>query len=383
MIDDFVSRSGLLGRTVGTSTSVALAASVLETGTPAYIDGFATARTPDGGTIAMLGWHNALLAVTAVPGALPPVTAGSVNIVDAAYTDDGPIEILSRPDVDEIIVVHGTCNLLPVPQSPDNFSTVGFLSLARRGERIRAASLARTGVDPELFWRDVIDSENPTRREWKTRHVMPTVALSNLFAFEHEPGLLSIWRDYGYMRAFDVMAPTLIHPAEGDSSENLRRDLRNRLAELSDLITGTRQAAWSLENWVNRVSPVELGPVHRRNPPETSPMNVETDLIALRQLKTLIADQVTRRLQMVQNAEKVYRSGLSKWPGDAVPRPRFSGWFLGYEKHGFSFDNISPIDPTGNGSVNPWLETIGFDTGLEAAAATPPSFDMTLFNPLP
>lgn len=383
LIDDFISRSGLQGRTVGTSTGVALAASMLESGEPAYIDGFATARTTSGGTIGTLGWRDSLLAVTAVPGAMAPVTAGAVNLVDAAYTDIGPLEILQRRDVDDIIVVHGTCNLLPRVQAPDNFSTVGFLTLARRGERVRAASLALTGVEPDRFWQELIDAQDGTRRRWKTRHIMPTIALSNLYAFEHEPGLLSIWRDYGYMRAFDVMAPTLIHSGEDEGSENLRRYLRNRLAVLSDLITGTREAAWRLESFINKVLPVELGAASRRNPPQVSLTNDGSDLVALRQLKTLICNQVQRRLQMVQLAEKVYRSSVSKWPGDAVPRPRFSTWFFEYEQHGYSFDNISPVDPTGMGRVNPWLETGGFTTNNGVPAATTPSIAAALFNQLP
>jgi hypothetical protein len=212
---------------------------------------------------------------------------------------------------------------------------------------------------------------------------MPTIALSNLYAFEHEPGLLSIWRDYGYMRAFDVMAPTLIHSGEDEDSENLRRDLRNRLAVLSDLITGTREAAWRLESFINKVLPVELGAANRRNPPQVSLTNDGSDLVALRQLKTLICNQVQRRLQLVQLAEKVYRSSVSKWPGDAVPQPRFSTWFLEYEQHGYSFDNISPVDPTSMGRVNPWLETGGFIMNNPVPAATPPSIAAALFNQLP
>lgn len=383
LIDDFIMRAGLQGRTVGTSTGVALAASMLETGEPCYIDGFAYARTTSGGTIGSLGWRDSLLGVTAVAGALAPVTAGSVNIVDAAYTDVGPIEILQRKDVDEIVVVHSTCNLLPRVQPPDSFGTVGFLSLARRGERVRSASLAVTGVEPDRFWKELIDQQDGTRRRWKTRHVMPTIALSHLYAFEHEPGLLSIWRDYGYMRAFDVMAPTLVHPGEDDESEDLRRDLRDRLAMLSDLITGTREQAWRLECLINKVAPVELGPIDRRNPPQVSMANDGSDLLALRKLKELIASQVRRRLQVVQLAEKVYRSTTSKWPGDAVPRPRFLTWFTEYEGHGYTFDNIQPIDPTGMMRVNPWLETNGFLVNNGVPAATAPTVAPTLFNPLP
>jgi hypothetical protein len=212
---------------------------------------------------------------------------------------------------------------------------------------------------------------------------MPTIALSHLYAFEHEPGLLSIWRDYGYMRAFDVMAPTLIHPGEDEYSEDLRRDLRNRLAVSSDLITGSREQAWRLECLINEVSPVELGPIDRRHPPEVSSANDGADLLALRQLKSLIAGQVARRLQMVQLAEKVYRSSVSRWPGDAVPRPRFSTWFTEYEGHGYTFDNIQPIDPTGMMRVNPWLATNGFLVNDAVPAATPPSVAAALFNPLP
>jgi predicted acylesterase/phospholipase RssA len=384
MIDDFITGVGLSNRTVGTSTGVALGCSMLESGEPAYIDGFASARTTTGGTIGTLGWRDSLLAVSAVPGALAPVTAGSVNLVDAAYTDIGPLEILQRRDVDEIIVVHATCNVLPRVPAPDNFSTVGFLSLSRRGERVRSASLALTGVNPDYFWQDLIEQQAPgSRRRWKIRHVMPTIALQHLYAFEHEPGLLSIWRDYGYMRAFDVMAPTLIHPGEDADSEDLRRTLRNNLALTSDLITGTREAAWRLETLINKILPVELGPAQRRVQAQVALSNDGEDLKALRQLKALIASQVTRRLQMVQFAEKAYRSPVAKWPGDAVPRPRFSTWFTEFEQHGYLFDNIQSIDPTGMGRVNPWLETNGFARNDAVPAATAPSVTAALFNPLP
>src|SRR5262249_23011119 len=156
-------------------------------------------------------------------------------------------------------------------------------SLARRGERVRSASLALTGIDPDRFWRQLIDEQDGTRRRWKTRHVMPTLALTHLYAFDHEPGLNAIWRDYGYMRAFDVVAPTLIQRGEDEESEDLRRDLRNGLPLLSDLITGTRSQAWRLECFINKVAPVELGPIDRRNPPQTSMANDGADLLALRQ----------------------------------------------------------------------------------------------------
>jgi hypothetical protein len=383
MIDDFVVRSGLQGRTVGTSTGVALAASVMETGEPAYVDGFATARTAGGGTIGALGWRDALLAVTAVPGAMPPITIGSINVIDASFSDAGPLEILQRRDVDEIVVVHATCNLLPRATGADNFSTVGFLSLARRGQRMRSASLELTGVEPDIYWQDAIAAQDPGRRRWTTRHVMPTIALANLYAFEHEPGLLAIWRDYGYLRAFDVMAPTLVHPGEDDASEGLRRTFRDALAELSDLITGARESAWRLEQRINRVRPVEAGPIDRRNPPTTVLVNVPDDLVSLRQLKLTIRGLVQRRLELVRTVEHTYRSAVSSWPGDAVPRSRFQSWFADYERHGYAFDNITPVDPTGAGRVTPWRETLGFTGGGTVPAAPAPTFDLTLLTPLP
>ena len=57
--------------------------------------------------------------------------------------------------------------------------------------------------------------------------------------------------------------------------------------------------------------------------------------------------------------------------------------FLEYEQHGYAFDNIVPVDPTGMGLVNPWLETGGFTTNNGVPAAPPPSIAAALFNPLP
>lgn len=380
LIDDFISRVGLTNRTVGTPVSVALAASILETGEPAFIDGFAAARTARGGTIATLGWRNALLAVTAVPGATAPITAG-VNLADASLTDGGPIEVLQRRDVDEILVIHSTCNVLPQVKAPDSLSTVGFLSLARRAERVRSASLAITGVEPDHFWPTAEAGSAPRPR---VRHVMPTISLSNLYAFESEPGLMAIWRDYGYLRAFDVLAPTLIHPGEDAESEGLRARLRDDLAVLSDLIVGTRESAWRLEQRLNRVLPVDAGPEDRRSPPEVHITNHPDDLLALRKLKRLVRSLVVRRLELVRRAHQVYRGPLSSWPGDAVPRGRVEAWYGQFERHGYLMDNIAPIDPTGAGRRNPWLQTGGFSTGQNVPAETaPPSLDATLFQPLP
>jgi hypothetical protein len=134
---------------------------------------------------------------------------------------------------------------------------------------------------------------------------------------------------------------------------------------------------------INKILPVELGPAQRRVQAPVALSNDGEDLKALRQLKALIASQVTRRLQMAQFAEKAYRSPVAKWPGDAVPRPRFSTWFTEFEQHGYQFDNIRSIDPTGMGRVNPWLETNGFARNDAVPAATTPSVAAALFNPLP
>jgi hypothetical protein len=71
------------------------------------------------------------------------------------------------------------------------------------------------------------------------------------------------------------------------------------------------------------------------------------------------------------------------WPGDGVPRPRFSTWFTEYEGHGYLMDNISAVDLTGMMRVNPWLATNGFLVNDGVPAATPPSVAASLFNPLP
>jgi hypothetical protein len=50
-----------------------------------------------------------------------------------------------------------------------------------------------------------------------------TVDLTGMDAFVADNGLIAIWSDYGYVRAFDVVAPTVLLPDESqrDSRETL------------------------------------------------------------------------------------------------------------------------------------------------------------------
>lgn len=66
--------------------------------------------------------------------------------------------------------------------------------------------------------------------------------------------------------------------------------------------------------------PAELVPVNRRNPPQVTLTNSGDDLVSSRQLKTLICNEVRRRLELVKTVEKVYRSSVSTWTGGYVLR---------------------------------------------------------------
>ena len=116
---------------------------------------------------------------------------------------------------------------------------------------------------------------------------MPVVDVVVLF--EVEPGLLRINKDYGWLRAADVLA---------ESDDAIRADM----ADATHAIVEARREAWRLEEWLwvrNRVDGTEAG-----------------TMALVRERKERVRELVDRRKQL----------------GFPVPEG-CEEWWLGYETH--------------------------------------------------
>lgn len=382
LFDDLVQRLGLVGRTIGTPVSMALGAAHLEEGRPVYFGNFGNLNDARGRTIqsSSAGFENVLKAVSAIPGAMAPQVVGGATVADTTSVDYAPLEPLHRMGVDEIYAVHATLNVLTTPPAGASFNSAGFLTVMRRAERIRDASAVLTAGDPFVYWRD--DDAPATTvgsLRARVRHIVPTLSLPLLNAFDFEPGLRAIWQDYGYMRAFDVLAPLKLHPVESADVGTKRTEIRNLLAASSDLITGLRAACWRLEHRLNKARDVALGFSNRREGERLSPVLDVADLERLRVLKRAIATAVTERLALVRRTHQFEPAAV--FPGAAVPTSRFASWHAGYERHPWTFSFLAHVDPTGGGAVTPWQAIVGFSIGSSVAAATAPTVDPVLLTP--
>ncbi len=382
LFDDLVQRLGLVNRTVGTPVSVALGAAHLESGRPVYFGNFGNLRDARGSTIqtTSAGFGNILRAVSAIPGAMPPQVVAGATVADTTSVDYAPLEPLHQLGVDEIYAVHATLNVLATPAPGDSFNSAGFLTLLRRAERMRDATAALTAADPFIYWRsDDSPQTNIGQLPARVRHIVPTLSLPLLNAFDYEPGLADVWRDYGYLRAFDVLAPLKLFPVESPQTNANRVDLRNRLAASSDVITGLRAACWKLEHRLNRARDVSLGFSNRREGERVSPVTDTADLELLRVMKRAIATAISDRLQLVRRTHQFQLSAI--FPGAAVPPARFTTWYRRYERHPWTFTFLAHVDPTGAGDSTPWLEIVGFTIGSSVAAAAEPTVDPVLLTP--
>jgi predicted acylesterase/phospholipase RssA/peptidoglycan hydrolase-like protein with peptidoglycan-binding domain len=387
LFDDLVQRLNLQNRTIGNPIHVALGAAALEPGEPVYFGGFGNLMSSRGTTLSSRspGWGAILSATSAIPGAMAPTKLANLNIVDTTIADYAPLEPLHRLGVDEIICVHATLTTLASPEPPVNFDEAGFLTVVRRAERVRSAAGARTAIDPFVYWRtDDSPATAVGRLPARVRHVVPTMVLPLLNAFDYEPGLADIWQDYGYMRAFDVLAPLQIFPTESPDSDRKRRELRNLLANTSDLITATREMCWDLEHALNQARAVSAGFTNQRVGRLVVTLQSLGDMERLRTMKRTIAQLLTRRLQLVRDSYRLNPGAM--FPGAAVPAGRYTRWFQGYERHPWSFGNLNHTDPAGGTDENPWMTISGFNDPQFASminAAAAPVVNAALLTPGP
>lgn len=381
LFDDLLGRLGLMNTTISSPISVSLGAARLESGEPVYFGNFGNLRDARGTSIGSAGFGDILRAVSAIPGAMAPRVVAGATIIDTTSVDYAPLEPLHQLGVDEIYTVHSTMNVLASAAPGQSFNDAGFLTVMRRAERMRSASAALTAGDPFVYWRSSDSPQTPIGSlPARVRHIVPTLSLPWLNAFDFEPGLAAIWQDYGFLRAFDVLAPLKLYPIESEAYAQRRINLRNLLAETSDLITALRVASWRLEHRLNRVRDITLGFSNRREGPRLLMTLPPVEVMEqLRVLKRTIAGVVTDRLQLVRRTHQFELSGI--FPGPAVPPTRFTAWYTRYEQHAWTFENVSHVDPSGANDAHPWLEVGTFYPAEWMPAAQVPVVDLTLLTP--
>jgi hypothetical protein len=191
----------------------------------------------------------------------------------------------------------------------------------------------------------------------------------HLTAVDGDVGLKNIWADYGYMRAFDVLAPQIMFPKAEDSMS--LADTTQLLMKNSDLITALRYGCWWSECNLQGEDPLSYLP-HVGPPSEIVSIPDGTAALPIRDGKMKIRQALVDRLGFVQ---KMAVGRTFPYP-PAVPGGA-SLWFQNFEHHPWIFDGFV-ANP-----MNPWSALSGFEFGVVDAAPMPPALPNSLFNPLP
>lgn len=383
------------------ATPVRLAVGVLENGFPGYIDQHARVDVPPNspdasGTIVPMTWGTALRAAVALPGLVPAVQAptglanNTVSLVDGAACDSSAIEAVIEAGADELIV---SVPVLVQPTRMDSFAGENFATVMRRAAQMRETRLSSLPLDAFKAWRgagpggtDVGDYLG------RLKVIDATIDLPYINSLELDLGLMDIWRDYGYMRAFDTLAPEAIHPGVDSPGSVALLERRTRLmAELDEssaLITALRIAAWELEHFINGLRPGGTDIRVLRDVQTSAEWLAEA--LELRRLKRLIADRIRDRLLRVK-AEFAGAPTDRRWPGPAVP-PTAERWAQRFERHWWPFQLSTPTGPAPSGPFDaftlsshvvtdtPPRQPINQTIGTLPAEA-PPSLDPALFQP--
>ena len=346
-MDRWLAAVGLSGGPVAIGTPIRLSVGLLESGTTSYINqrGLVNSapNTPAAsGTIVPASWPMLMRAATALPGLVPPgfVPTGNagntISLVDGATTEPCPLAAVIDAGADEVIVS------MPVRmnlQSTPSFSGQNFIAVMRRAALMREGSFANASVDAFSQWRDTLPQTLDVGDYNAGLHVVDaTIELPYLRALETDPGLLDIWRDYGYMRAFDTLAPTLLEPDRpGVDPVDLmekRALMIMRLDSASSNIALLRITAWEMEHALFAVGlPGDSG--------FNAKIGVSDSWQAaepLRRLKNFVAEEVRARLLLVKQMYAAAPTG-KRWPGPATPlNPQV--WANLFERHAWSVRTV-------------------------------------------
>ena len=401
-LDQWLQAAGMApGSRSPLTTPVRLAVGILETGIAGYIDERARVdmppNSPDAsGTIVPMTWGTALRAAIALPGLVPAVQAptglmnNTISLVDGAVCDSSAIEAVIEAGADELIV---SIPVVVEASTMTSFAGENFATVMRRAAQMRETRLSALPLDAFKAWRGAGPrSTDVGDYLGRLKVIDATIDLPYINSLELDPGLSDIWRDYGYMRAFDTLAPEAIHAgfdAPGSVALLERRTtLMIAFDESSAVITALRIAAWELELFINGQRPGNTYNRVLRNLQTSSEWLAEA--LELRRVKRLIADRIRERLLLVKT-EFANASTDRRWPGPAVPITA-ARWAQMFERHPWppQLSTSMGTAPTGPFDAFSLLSNVVSDAPLRVPidqtigtlpAETPPAIDPALFQP--
>ncbi len=211
-----VGRPGLQLRLAVTALRAGVLRFVTEDGTIVESD----ARTPAQGAAAgPVSIVDGAIASASVPMVFPPHAMADDDYVDGGVVDIVPVRAAAALGATRMFAVVAVP--LTLPRDERDYASAPAISIGLR-------SMGMIGVAERQL--SNLSVQLPPKATLTT--VDPVVDVVGLF--EVEPGLLRINRDYGWLRAADVLA-------EGD--EGIRSDV----AEATHAVIGARRDAWQLE----------------------------------------------------------------------------------------------------------------------------------------
>jgi hypothetical protein len=361
-IDTLVTAAGA----VKSGVKLRIALGNLESGDVNYANESGTiVAQPLGSLTATGSLTQTLKASVSTPPWLPPVKIGSIHFVDGATIDPAPVDAVVDAGTDHIYILQPNARfLLPI----ESFDDLGFVPAELRAMQMRERGFLSAAIAPHEHW---LRRENGVPVVGDLRIgvdlIEATVDLTGMDAFVADNGLVAIWSDYGYMRAFDVLAPTILFPDE--SQRDSRQMLAQQLAANSDNLTAARYFCWSVEHDLNGSLRVwtQLSP-HTEIVPVSAPDGVDD----MRSTKQAIRALIDQRLHLVHDPP---RTKGGRFPPIAAVPSNYSDWFMQWEQHYWGADwNII--------GANPWAELFGWGDGSGhiAAATAPAAIDMTLLQ---
>jgi NTE family protein len=256
----------------------------------------------------------AAVASGAMPGFFPPVDLAGETYVDGGLRSLLPVRAAVQAGADEIYAVYPKPNLTRSPVS----------------EPGRIAQYLNRAID--LMLEEI--------RQLESRAALPPIRLFEIQPSNEvmvhgdlviEPGLTAISIGYGYMRASDVV-----------DGAALTEDRRATLRTLSDLITRSRLACWSLEQYVMGMTSAAPSLIDAPDRPPTRFGAGDPDLLRfVRVRKWMIGHLVRRRSELGGAVPSDANSWAREWEPHGWDPPTDSPW----ERYATSADQVDSADP--------------------------------------
>ena len=278
-----VARSGLQLRLAVTALRAGVLRFVTEDGTIVEAD----ARTPAPGAAAgPVDLLDGAVASASVPMVFPPHPMADDDYVDGGVVEIIPVRAALELGATRVIAIVAVPLTLPRDDRDYAAASAGYIGLRSLG-MIGVAERQLSNLHVGLPAGSTLTTIDP---------VVDVVGL-----FEVQPGLLRINKDYGWLRAADVLA-------EGDPA------LLTGMAEGTHAIADARRQAWRLEE--------SLWTEDRSGPPDAG------TLALVREQKEIVRDLVDRRKQLsfpvpdgCESWWNEYESHLEARPEDLPPSP--------------------------------------------------------------